>query len=150
MADQLGGESGLRAEIAAQQRRLKELEADVADLERTRVLLREEHSFREAVIERAAEGICVCHGIEDFPFVQFTVWNPRMTEMTGYTMEEINRRGWYQTVYPEPEIQERARKRMAGMREGEDLRNERWEITCANGSRKNVGISTSILTTEDG
>jgi hypothetical protein len=53
-------------------------------------------------------------------------------------------------MYPDPEIQQRARQRMAQMREGDDLRHERWEISCADGSKKTVGISSSILTTADG
>jgi predicted signal transduction protein with EAL and GGDEF domain len=56
-----------------------------------------------------------------------------MVEITGYRMEDINRVGWYQTLYPDPGIQERARDRMERMRTGEDLRNERWEIRRADG-----------------
>lgn len=52
----------------------------------------------EAIIEHTAEGLCVCHEVPEHPFVQFTVWNRRMIEITGYTMEEINQLGWYQTV----------------------------------------------------
>lgn len=102
------------------------------------------------MIERAAEGICVCHVIPEYPFVQFTVWNDRMKDITGYSIEEINRLGWYQSMYPDPEIQERARQRMTQMREGENLRYERWEITRADREKRTLGISTSILTTNDG
>jgi hypothetical protein len=66
-----------------------------------------------------------------------------MIHLTGYTMEEINRLGWYQTVYPDPEVQARAQERMQRMREGEDLLYERWEITRADGVKRTVGISTS-------
>ena len=86
------------------------------------------HAFLGAVIERAAEGVCVCHDIPTFPFVEFTVWNPRMVEITGRQMADVNQTGWYQTVYADPDVQERARQRMARMREGDDLRFERWEI----------------------
>ena len=92
MADHASSESSLKLEIAALRRQVQELEAEVGELERTRVLLREEHSFRRGVIERAAEGICVCHEIEEHPFVRFTVWNHRMEDLTGYSIEEINRR----------------------------------------------------------
>ena len=143
-------DSSLHATMIALQRRVQGLEAMAAEHERIRQQLREEHSFREAVIERAAEGISVCHAIPEYPFVQFTVWNQRMKDMTGYSMEEINRLGWYQSMYPDPEIQERARQRMAQMREGEDLRGERWEITRADKEKRTLGISTSILKTDDG
>ncbi|HDR68579.1 MAG TPA: PAS domain S-box protein, partial [Bacteroidaceae bacterium] len=44
-----------------------------------------EHSFRSGIIKNAAEGLCVCHEIKDFPYIKFSVWNDRMTEITGYT-----------------------------------------------------------------
>ena len=123
------------ANIDALHHRIQVLEFEVAEHEQTRRLLNELYSFRKAVIERAAEGLCVCHAIPDYPFVQFTVWNPRMNDLTGYSMEEINRLGWYQTMYSDPEIREKACQRMLGMREGVDLRSEHWEITRADGSR---------------
>jgi PAS domain S-box-containing protein len=126
------------------------LEADLAEYQRIRAELREDHSFREAIIERAAEGVCVCHAVPTHPYVQFTVWNPRMTRLTGYTLEEINRLGWYQTVYPDPGVQEAARQRMDRMRRGEDLIYERWDIVRADGETRTLGISTSVLETSDG
>jgi PAS domain S-box-containing protein len=111
--------------------------------------LREEAEFRRATIERAAEGLCVCHEIREFPFVRFTVWNERMTEITGYTVEEINAKGWYQSVYPDADTQARAIERMGRMRQGDDLVSEEWEITRADGARRVVSISTSVLSIND-
>jgi len=73
-----------------------------------------------------------------------------MNEITGYSMEEINRLGWYQTVYVDPEMQKKASQRMAEMREGMDLRGEQWEITRADGKKRVFSISTSVLKTSDG
>lgn len=123
---------------------------DISERKLAEEALRAEHAFRSAVIARAAEGICVCHNIPESPYVKFTVWNERMTEITGYTMEEINRLGWYQTMYPDPEVRDRAIERMERMRKREDLRGEVWEITRADGERRLVNISTSILTDIDG
>ena len=66
------------------------LETEVEERRRAEKLWRQESSFRKAAIERTAEGLCVCHEIDSHPNVMFTVWNDRMTEITGYTMEEIN------------------------------------------------------------
>jgi PAS domain S-box-containing protein len=111
--------------------------------------LRTQNNFRRAIIDRAAEGLCVCHEVGEFPFVRFTVWNDRMTEITGYCMEEVNRLGWYQTLYPDPEVQERARARMAAMREGRDLIAEEWEITRKDGQMRVIAISTSLILAQD-
>jgi len=108
-----------------------------------------ESAFRDLIIQNAAEGLSVCHNIPDYPYVLFTIWNHRMTEITGYTMEEINKKGWYQTMYQDTELQARARKRMERMRLGEDMRGEAWEITRSDGEKRSVSITTSILEEDD-
>ncbi len=113
-------------------------------------ILKEENSFKQSLIKNAAEGLCVCHEIPNPPYNRFTVWNDRMTEITGYTMEEINRKGWYQSVYPDPEIRKMAAARMDKMRTGDNLKNEEWEITRSDGNKRVVAISTSILKSGDG
>jgi diguanylate cyclase (GGDEF)-like protein/PAS domain S-box-containing protein len=140
----------IQSQLEAAQQRIRTLEDQLAQQRGIIEAQREDHSFREGVIERAAEGVCVCHDVSTYPFVKFTVWNRQMIEITGYTMEEINSRGWYQSVYLDPEVQERARERMERMREGDDLRFERWEITRADGEKRLIAISTSVLTAKDG
>jgi PAS domain S-box-containing protein len=108
-----------------------------------------ELSFREAVISHAAEGLCVCHQVEEFPYLEFSLWNKRMYEITGYTLEEINRLGWYQTVYPDLDLQARAIDRISEMRQGKQLLAEEWLITSKDGRKRNVEISTSMLRTND-
>lgn len=139
----------MHSELEAAQHRIQTLEHQLAQQHSNMQTLREDHAFREAVIERATEGVCVCHDTLTHPFVEFTVWNSRMLEISGYAIDDINELGWYQAMYPDPEVQQRARARMERMREGEDLRYERWEITRRNGEKRQVAISTSVLTAFD-
>ena len=85
--------------------------------------------LHETVIRTAAEGICVCHACDAYPFVRFSVWNDRMTAITGYSMAAINRLGWYQSVYLDEAIRAKAIDRMERMRQGGDLQSEEWEIS---------------------
>ncbi len=73
-----------------------------------------------------------------------------MVELTGYTMEEINRLGWYQSLYPDPDVRERARLRMERMRLGDNLQAEPWEITRKDGERRLVSITTSAVLLDRG
>ena len=123
---------------------------DITEHRRSEDLLRQEHAFRSAIIDGVAEGLCVCHETPDYPFSKFTIWNDRMTEITGYTMDEINRLGWYQAVYPDPELQAKAKERMKRMRQREDLHAEEWEITRADGDKRVLNITTSIVESGDG
>jgi len=108
--------------------------------------LRRESTFRESIIDRAGEGLCVCNKLSYFPFVLFTTWNRRMHQITGYSMEEINRKGWFQTLYPEPECEQKAMERFNSVRRGNDQFSEESEITCADGSKRAVLISTTLIT----
>lgn len=123
---------------------------DITDRKRAEESLRAEAEFRRVIMQRAAEGLCVCHEVPDYPYVRFTVWNERMDQITGFTMDEINRLGWYQSVYPDPELQAQAVARMARMRQNDDLLAEEWEITRADRAKRLVQISTSVLQDSDG
>lgn len=98
--------------------------------------------FIKAIINAEVNALAVCHDIDEPPYTRFTVWNPSMEALTGYRMDEINRLGWYQTVYTDPEIQEQARQRMERMRRGDHLRGEEWVITRKDGSLRVVQVYT--------
>ena len=132
------------------EKKVKLLEEKVAEKARLEDAFLEVSSIFMDIFENAADGICVCHNIPDEPYVRFTHWNPQMTEITGYSREEINQLGWYQTMYPNPEVQKRAIERMAQMREGDHIRAEQWVITTKSGETKPLSISTSIIRREDG
>lgn len=123
---------------------------DTTERMRAEETIRQKYSFQNIIIDKIAEGFCVCHAVGEYPFVEFTIWNDRMTEITGYTLDEINRLGWYQTLYPDPELQAEAIERMKKMRRGEDLIGEEWEITRANGNKRVLSISSSIIESYDG
>ena len=132
------------------EKKVIKLESEAFERKRAEETLREHASMLENLLHSAAEGICLCHNISDYPNVEFTHWNPRMTEITGYTLDEINRLGWYQTMYPDPDIQNQAIERMARMRIGDDIRAEEWVITTKNGEDRVLSISTSVVAEGNG
>jgi diguanylate cyclase (GGDEF)-like protein/PAS domain S-box-containing protein len=140
----------LRSELQTAQQRISALEDKLTQQRIVEQGLQEVNRFREAIIEQASEGVFVYRDIPVFPFVEFTVWNHRMSEITGYTMAQINELGWYQTIYRDPEVQARARTRMERMRKGENLVHEHWEITRADDEKRLLSVSTSILKQSDG
>ncbi|MBW2491151.1 MAG: PAS domain-containing protein, partial [Deltaproteobacteria bacterium] len=131
-------------------KRVTFLEKELAEKAHLEETLRETVLMSQDILEKAADGICVCHNIREKPYVKFTHWNPRMIGITGYTMEEINKLGWYQTMYPDPEVQKRAIERMAKMREGDDIQAEEWMITTKSGQKRPLSMSTSIVKEENG
>ncbi|MBN1187578.1 MAG: PAS domain S-box protein [Bacteroidales bacterium] len=121
---------------------------DITDKVLLEKIQTENLKFRNTIIKHAAEGLCVCHNINEFPYVKFTVWNDRMIDITGYTQDEINQKGWYQSLYPDPEIRQKAIDRMSSMREGDDIIAEEWNIKTKHNQDKAISISTSIIKTE--
>jgi len=122
---------------------------DITERKQAENIIKAEYSFKSGVIANAAEGICVCHEVPEYPYVKFTIWNEYMTLITGYTMEEINRSGWYQTVYPDPDTSARAAERMGRMRYGDNLKAEEWDITRMDGVKRTISISTSVLSVSE-
>lgn len=132
------------------EQKVKGLEKEATKKKQLEKTLRENVSMIEDILEKAADGICICYNIPEEPYVKFTHWNPRMTTITGYNKEEINKLGWYQTMYPDPGIQKQAIERMAQMRKGDDIIAEEWVITTKDGEKKALSISTSIIKVVDG
>ncbi|MES0447385.1 MAG: PAS domain S-box protein, partial [Desulfobacterales bacterium] len=132
------------------EQRVNFLEEELGKREHLEEPLRDTVSMLQDMLEKAADGICVCYNISEDPYVKFVHWNPRMNIITGYTMEEINKLGWYQTMYPDPEVQKRAFERMTKMREGADIQAEEWVIMTKSGEKKPLSISTSIVKEEEG
>ncbi len=130
--------------------RIADLEAELRVYRNRLELASACDAFSLADIDHAADGVCICHAVDTFPYVQFTFWNRRMVELTGYGLEAINRKGWYQSVYPDPDTQAKAIARMAAMRDGVHLEAETWEITRADGTTCSLRISTSVLDHGDG
>ncbi|OJJ16353.1 hypothetical protein BKI52_34240 [marine bacterium AO1-C] len=122
---------------------------DITESTQNKLALLNEKQFVDSIIQHATEGICVCYEVEGFPFVRFTVWNHQMEKITGYTLEEINVLGWYQTVYPDEATSKKAATRMRQMRQGTNLIREAWTITTKNGSSRILEISTTLVHNKD-
>jgi PAS domain S-box-containing protein len=123
--------SGTHVDITEQKRLVAELQGSL--------------SFNTLLIQTMIDGIAVCHDVCVPPYVAFTVWNPAMEALTGYSIDEINQLGWYQSVYADPAVQDRAKARMERMRQGDNLHREEWTIARKDGERRIVEITTVVL-----
>lgn len=107
-------------------------------------------SFSAAVIQHMAQGLGVCHQIDNFPYLIFTVWNDRMQEICGYSQDEINSLGCYQAFFPNPANQANFRAHITKALKKKSSPASEWHITHANGKIKIIQISASTLETADG
>lgn len=103
-------------------------------------------SFLSLIVENISAGVCVCHKIDEFPYLRFTVWNQTMLDLTGYTIEEVNRSGWDQMIFSEPEKDGIVLNITKEMKLGHRLHDEEFEILRADGQTRWLSISTSMIT----
>jgi PAS domain S-box-containing protein len=118
---------------------------DLTEQKRSEEAMRQQDALRQAIVDHAAEGIIVCHASEDGCRVQFSVWNDRMVEMTGYRMEEINELGWFETMWPDAVQQEHAREQFHLVHDGAILRGDVREVVRKDGERRLLSFSASRI-----
>jgi two-component system, cell cycle sensor histidine kinase and response regulator CckA len=104
--------------------------------------------FLQAVVRTAGEGICAGTALPHPPFGRFSVWNDRMTELTGYTLDEINEIGWFDAVHPGPDRQAEALAQFRRLLAGEEFRQVEGTIVHKDGSVRAVTVSTRRLESE--
>jgi len=121
---------------------LETTQAQLSQQESLREKLTTEAEFNRVLIDHAAEGICVSHATASPPYVTFTVWNRRMVELTGYSREEINELGWFDTLFPDPTYRAAAIARTEEIREGRDMESEDWTIRHRDGSARVLSLSS--------
>lgn len=121
---------------------------DITERKQAEEAFRKISTLHETIIHTATEGICLCSPLPDRHDVQFSVWNEQMTAITGYTREEINRLGWFRTMFRDAE-RERAGERLATFLQGDLLQNEEWEIVRKDGERRIITMSTSWVESGD-
>lgn len=119
---------------------------DVTESIQNKQALIREKQFLDSIVQYAAEGVAVCLQTKHPPYIRFTIWNHQMEKITGYTLEEINHLGWYQTISAsDANTQIDGKYRIAKLLQGDNLVNESWEIQHKNGHHKHVSISTNII-----
>jgi diguanylate cyclase (GGDEF)-like protein/PAS domain S-box-containing protein/hemerythrin-like metal-binding protein len=119
------------------------IKEDITERKRLERELEDQLAFTQAVIDAEINGLAVCHGIEDAPYIRFTVWNRGMETLTGFSMEEVNRLGWHQALYSEADAQLQAKQRMKRIRHGEHIMGEEWTLTRKTGEQRTVQIYTT-------
>ncbi len=121
---------------------------DITERKRAEEAFRKISALHETIIHAATEGISLCSPTADRREVLFSVWNEQMTEITGYTREEINQLGWFETVFRGAE-QQRARERLLTFLQGDFLQNEEWEIFRKDGERRILTLTISFVEAGD-
>jgi PAS domain S-box-containing protein len=124
---------------------------DITDSKRAEDALREESRFRGCMLEAIADGLCVLRYAEGRDFPEVTVWNRRMAEITGCSMEDMNG--------PDPgaETEGRGRSpeaesllRLLGELGEVPLRDRECALRRRHGDERVLSISTSTVQNTDG
>lgn len=94
-----------------------------------------------AVIERIDEGITL-----SYPNGHFIIYNSKMREITGYSMEEANTNtNFMNLLYPDPEERDKAMQRIGEVVKKGSVRDVEAVIRSKGGTEKTLLVSTSLL-----
>jgi PAS domain S-box-containing protein len=123
--------------------------SDVTERIQAEEAFRKVSAIHERIIHTAVEGICLCQPNADRTDVVFSVWNDRMTAITGYTREEINELGWFHTLFGDSLTMEQAHERLMKLLQRMVVQGEEWEIDRKDGERRVISVSTSFVESDD-
>ncbi|MDS4015964.1 MAG: bacteriohemerythrin [Candidatus Accumulibacter sp.] len=118
---------------------------DVSALVEMESVLKRQAEFTNCLVEAMGDGIGVCHDTATPPYVRFTVWNPAMQKLTGYSLSDVNEVGWQCALPVEEARREEARLRAERMRYGDHLRGEEWTIRSGSGERRTLQVHTTFV-----
>jgi len=116
---------------------------DITDRKNAEERLQQEVDFRSQLLDHAAEGIALWRYSHSGAQIEFLTWNRRMQEITGYTCDEINEKGWLQTMYPDETQRAKAWKTMQKVIAGDINRGIDFEIVTKFGEQRTLHISSS-------
>jgi PAS domain S-box-containing protein len=102
--------------------------------------LRQQRDFLDAVVETASEGIAV--STEDGNFI---IYNSQLQEITGYSQDEAQQPDFLSRLYPDPSQAAQVRTTIQRAFEGQELRNQEWEITRKDGKPRRILMSARVL-----
>lgn len=118
---------------------------DLTRIKAAEAAARRQAELSQRVIEHMEEGVCLATIIDGPQRVRFSIWNQRILEITGYTRAEINARGWFELLHPDPLQRARALARLEADQRGHSLDREPWAMTRADGEERVVSVSTNTL-----
>ena len=131
-------------------RRLVGTHMDISERKALQLSLQRQAAFTRAVIDAEADGVAVFHAVTGGPGVRFTVWNPSIELLCGYSLEAMNVHGPIGTVF-RPRRPERARRRLAQILTGRHLTGVELALHARDGTRRIVQVVTStVARDEDG
>lgn len=135
-----------RTKARALARSSERLSREVAERGRAERHLDREKRILEQVVVNAADGIGLGEIDPESHRIRFTLWNPQMEEITGYSREAINATGWQALLAPESDraaIRHSVDQLLRG--ETERLRDADLAILRADGALRRLSVATSRL-----
>jgi PAS domain S-box len=95
-------------------------------------------------------GLCIYSLKNECSYIEFTVWNKYMAEITGYTIEEINEIGLYHIFCDNEEYSKFITNSIDTPSIVENAKGYRYDIITKYDVKKVMNVTSSVIITEDG
>ncbi len=118
---------------------------DITERKQAERVMKESAERMLTVIETVGEGITLSD-----EFGRFSIFNSKMQEITGYTLEEVNRcENFLALLYPDAPEYHASLSRLQQLRSAREIRNVETKIRAKDGTEKILLVSSSIIEEDD-
>lgn len=125
--------------------RVKRLEAELVCCRKKVDELEKEHCYSGFLIEKALDGIIVCSIKKDTMEITFSLWNDRMSEISGFTMADVNEKGILNCFFRDTRQKKKARQRIRTMINNRVFTRDEWSCQSKDGRTRVLSVSPSII-----
>ncbi|MGV8118144.1 MAG: ATP-binding protein [Candidatus Xenobiia bacterium LiM19] len=125
--------------------RVRQLEAELACSREKVDELERGCSYSRLLVEKALEGLAVCNIDKATLEITFSLWNDRMTELSGFTMADVNEKGVINCFFRDTRQKKKARQRIRTMINKKMFIRDEWFCQSKDGRTRVLSISPSII-----
>lgn len=125
--------------------RVRQLEAELACCHGKIDELDREHHYSRLLVEKALEGIAVCNVDKTSLEMTFSLWNDRMIEITGFSMDDVNEKGALNCFLRDSRQKKKARQRIRTVLKNRVLVREEWPCQSKDGRTQVLSLSPSLI-----
>lgn len=118
---------------------------DISILKAIQMEVEKERNYSRVLIEKAHDGLAVCIIKKNTLDMDFTVWNDKMLEISGYSREYVNENSLICSFFKEQNQRDKIFRRLKRFIQLRASIQDEWLIDTKDSRQVNISFSASVL-----